>query len=225
MARKIFVSYKHRDSGVQPMTRLAVSTARDYVDRLEQLFAGDHIYKGERGDEDLGAFKDDTIQSHLRDRIFDSSITLVLISKNMKELGVAEEDQWIPWEVSYSLREKVRDGRVSLPNAMLAVALPDESGGYEFFVEQSPCSQCNTITWKTSTLFTTISRNMFNRKVAKQATCPNFCGNVFHTGNDHSYIYPVRWDQFIGDIGGYINLAFQINGNIDDYELSKLISA
>jgi hypothetical protein len=79
MGRKIFVSYKHRDIGIQKITLLGSGTARDYVDYLERLFQGDHVYKGERGDEDLGVFKDEAIQSHLRDRIFDSSVTLVLI--------------------------------------------------------------------------------------------------------------------------------------------------
>ncbi len=224
MARKIFVSYKHRDSGVQSLNQYGLTTARDYVDRLEQLFHGDHIYKGERGTEDLGAFKDPTIESHLRGRIFDSSTTVVLISKNMKKLGISEDDQWIPWEVSYSLREKTKDGRTSGANAMLAVALPDEYGNYEYFVEQNACYNCSTTTWKTNTLFNILGKNMFNRKQPKQGRCANgLCGRVFHTDNDHSYIHPVRWDHFVGNINGYINLATQINENIGDYEVTKTI--
>jgi len=224
MARKVFVSYKHRDSGVQSLSQYALTTARDYVDSLELLFGGDHIYKGERGNEDLGTFKDPTIESHLRSRIFDSSITVVLISKNMKESGVSEEDQWIPWEVSYSLREKTRDGRTSGANAMLAVALPDEYGGYEYFVEQNACYNCSTTTWKTNTLFNILGKNMFNRKQPKQGRCSNgLCGRVFHTGDDHSYISPVRWDHFKSNINLYIGLATRINENIDDYEITKTV--
>jgi hypothetical protein len=224
MARKIFVSYKHRDSSVQSLTQSDLTTARDYVDQLELLFSGDHIYKGERGDEDLGTFKDSTIESHLRGRIFDSSITIVLVSKNMKDSSVSEDDQWIPWEVSYSLKETTRDGRTSGANAMLAVALPDEYGSYEYFVQQNTCYNCSTITWKTDTLFNILGKNMFNRKQPKQGRCSNgLCGRVFYTGDDHSYIHPVRWDHFKGDINRYIDLAIWINENIDDYEISKTV--
>ena len=223
MARKIFVSYKHSDSGVQPLNRFSAATARDYVDRLEQLFEGDYIYKGERDDDDLGAFKNETIESHLRDKIFDSSVTIVLISKGMKELGVNENDQWIPWEISYSLREKTREDRTSATNAMLAVILPDESDSYAYFVESLGCPHCYGIRWKTDTLFSILGKNMFNRKQPKTMVCRSgVCGRL-HTGDDHSYIHPVRWDHFVANINGHIDHIAQINENIDDYEIVKEI--
>jgi hypothetical protein len=224
VARKIFVSYKHEDSGVRPLNRYSITTARDYVDLLEQYFEGDYIYKGEREGEDLGNFKDETIESHLRDKIFDSSVTIVLISKNMKEFGVNEDDQWIPWEISYSLKEKTREDRTSATNAMLAVVVPDESDSYQYFIEHNPCSHCNSVTWKTHTLFNILGKNMFNRKQPKLARCTNeLCGRVFHTGDDHSYIHPVKWDDFISNINRYVSLATQINENIDDYDIRKTI--
>ena len=223
MARKIFVSYKHSDSGVQPLNRFSAATARDYVDRLEQLFEGDHIYKGERDDDDLGAFKDEAIESHLRDKIFDSSTTIVLISKNMKELGTSEDEQWIPWEISYSLKEKTREDRTSITNAILAVVLPDEYGSYEYFVEFLGCPHCHGIKWKIETLFSILGKNMFNRKQPNTIVCKSGVCGVLHTGNDHSYIHPVKWDQFISDINWYINHVASINEDIDDYNITKII--
>jgi Thoeris protein ThsB, TIR-like domain len=224
MGRKIFVSYKHDDNSVQPLRALGPTTARDYVDTLERIFQGDHIYKGEKNDEDLGSFKDETIASHLREKIFDSSVTIVLISKNMKEPWVSEDDQWIPWEISYSLREKSRDGRTSVSNAMLAVVIPDEFGSYSYFMENNPCQHCSSISYKTTEIFKILGGNMFNRKLQKLTTCySDLCKRSLHTGNDHSYIHPVKWNDFLYDINGYIALATRINENIHEYDVVKVL--
>ena len=50
----------------------------------------------------------------------------------MVERFKPEKDQWIPWEISYSLRTKNRKGNYSNPNAVLAVILPDSSGAYNY---------------------------------------------------------------------------------------------
>ncbi len=223
MAKKIFVSYKHSDSGVKPLTQYGTTTARDYVDSLERLFEGDHIYKGERDNDDFGALKDETIESHLRDKIFDSSITIVLISKNMKEIGTNEDDQWIPWEVAYSLRETTREDRTSATNAMLAVVLPDESGDYDYFVESLGCPHCYGVLWKKNTLFSVLGKNMFNRKLPNTTACVNDNHGVLHTGDDHSYIHPVKWENFTSRSNWYINHATLINDSIEDYEVVKTI--
>ena len=229
MARKIFVSYKYGDSSVKHIPRYGEydpTTARHYVDVLQtHLDANDHINKGEDDGEDMSGFKDETIASNLRDKIYDSSITVVLISKNMKDISASEEDQWIPWEVAYSLREKTREDRTSSTNAVLAVVIPDENDSYEYFIQHSNCPYCNTITWRTDQLFGILGKNMFNRKQPKKMRCASgTCGLEPHTGNDHSYIHPVKWDDFISNINTYINIVTEINENINDYNLEKIIS-
>lgn len=229
MARKIFISYKYSDSSVRHIIRYGEydpTTARHYVDSLQtHLDVNDHINKGEDDGEDMSGFKDETIESNLRDKIYDSSITIVLISKNMREVSIPEGDQWIPWEITYSLKEKTREDRTSLANAILAVVIPDENGNYEYFVQHSNCPHCNTITWKTDQLFGILKNNMFNRKQPKKMRCASsVCGLEPHTGNDHSYIHPVKWDDFISNINTYINIATEINKNISDYKLEKIIN-
>jgi hypothetical protein len=223
MSKKIFVSYKYGDASVRPLPNVYDTRARHYVDLLQaRLDANDHINKGEDDGEDMSGFKDETIASNLRDKIYDSSITLVLISKNMRNIYMPEEDQWIPWEISYSLREKTREDRTSSTNAVLAVVIPDENGSYEYFIQPSDCPHCNTITWRTDLIFRILGKNMFNRTQPKKIKCASvYCGREPHTGNDHSYIHPVKWDDFIVNINSYINIATAINQNIDEYSLVK----
>lgn len=227
MTRKIFVSYKYGDTNVRPISRYGeydATTARHYVDLLQACIdANDHINKGEDDGEDMSGFKDETIASNLRNKIYDSSVTVVLISKNMKNAFMPEEDQWIPWEVAYSLREKTRGDRTSRTNAMLAVVIPDENGSYEYFIQPIGCAHCGSIKWKQNSLFKVLGSNMFNRKQPKTTTCPNGICGVLHIGDDHSYIHPVKWDEFIGNINYYLDHATRINENIDDYKLVKVV--
>lgn len=216
MARKIFVSYKHDDDSVYP----GRITARVYVNALMDLFENEEIYKGERDEEDLSEFKNEAIRSHLRNKIYDSSITLVLISPNMKDPGL-ESDQWIPWEISYSLKEIPRQGRRSLTNAMLAVVLPDRTSSYSYFFQEDTCHLCHCTTLCTNQLFQILCKNMFNIKIPVYNGCQNhFSNNPVFTGQ-HSYIASVKWCDFIADKEKFLQMAEERRDRIDDYEITK----
>ena len=221
MARKIFVTYKHSDNNVAPLNSVA-TTARDYVDKLIELFKGDEIYKGE-GNEDLSEFKDETIATHLKDKIYDSSMTLVLISPNMKDLNENESDQWIPWEVSYSLKEISRSDRTSHANAMLAIVLPDYKSDYSYYLKENTCSYCNCRTLNTQTLFGILKNNMFNIKSPTFSTCGNHQPKTVYTGRP-SYINSVKWCDFIAGSEKYLKEAEDINNKIDNYDVVKTVS-
>ncbi len=202
---KVFVSYKYDD-------------CREYVDELQSVLKDewDHIYKGESDGEDLSGYSDEYIEDKLKDRMFDSTITLVLISKNMKE-SRAEKHQWIPWEISYSLKEHSRDGRTSYPNGMVAVVVPDENGSYDYFTYSL---SCGCINWSQDATFNIIGKNMFNRKEKNIRSCSN---HNTHSGEDHSYIHPVRWNNFISQPNYYIDRATNRRENIHEYEITKEI--
>lgn len=228
MPRKIFVSYKYGDSNVRALPAagaFGVTTVRHYVDYLQaHLDANDHINKGENDGESLAGFKAEYIESKLRDKIFDSSVTVVLISPHMKDALVNEDDQWIPWEISYSLKEMTRDGRTSGTNAIIAVVLPDRAGSYQYFIRENTCVNCGSTTLMTDSLFEILRKNMFNRKTPKRTACGSHgLGNAPHTGDDHSYIYPVKWDTFIGNVNGHLGIATFLNENVDDFELVKAV--
>ncbi len=135
MGRKIFVSYKYKDSDVKELSGVTSPTwPCDYVNYIKDaVLADDDIYKGEESDEDISSWSDDAIWNHLKDKIYDSTITIVLISPNMKEPNRWQESQWIPWEISYSLKETTRNNRTSHSNAVLAVVLPDKNGSYSYY--------------------------------------------------------------------------------------------
>ena len=82
MGRKIFISYKYKDTDVRPMYHIwyfqnRKTRVRDYVDKLQELIGEENINKGEKDGEDMSVLEDATIQAVLGDKIYDSSITLV----------------------------------------------------------------------------------------------------------------------------------------------------
>lgn len=219
MGRKIFISYKYGDSNVCGDG----ATVRDYVDDLQELLdKEDHVNKGESDDSDLSDLSDETIRQKLADRMFDSTVTIVLISPNMKEPSVAERNQWIPWEVSYSLRTENREVGKSYPNAMIAVVLPDTAGSYGYYFEENICPRCDARTQRADKLFPILGNNMFNLKNPNTEARP--CHNGEVSTGEHSYISAVKWDEFVKDVNGCIDRALKRQRNRDDYEINTQLS-
>ncbi|MHA1877822.1 MAG: TIR domain-containing protein [Promethearchaeota archaeon] len=216
---KIYTSYKYKDAGVRPLPGISGTTARQYVDLLQfYLDTHEHTNKGEEEGEDLSNLSEDRIRELLYNRIYDSTITIVLISKNMRE-NKLEKDQWIPREISYSLSEHSRGGRTSHTNAVLAVVIPDENNSYEHFIKENTCSSCNSIILMTGSVFKIIGDNMFNHNNKDKTECIN-CVSYW---GDHSYICAVKWGDFINNVDRYLGCAIRANENISDYDIKKEI--
>ena len=228
MGHKIFVSYKYGDDNVKSLDGNTKTKARDYVTKLDEILSeAHHVYKGEDDDEDLSGYGDDYIWEKLKDKIYDSTLTIVLISPNMKEVAKKERDQWIPWEISYSLKEQHRknsDGQevLSNTNAMIAVVLPDSANSYEYYLHD--CNKCWTQCreHKTEKLFSILENNMFNIKDAKKITCNDSGENKVFTG-ECSYIADVKWDEFILNVDTYIDRAYNRLDCIENYNIVKEI--
>lgn len=228
--KKIFVSYKFHDDNVMhlPSSNREKTIARDYVNEIENLLDKsyhNHIYKGEEDGESLKGLDDEVIWEKLKDRIYDSSITIVLISPGMREAGIPERDQWIPWEISYSLKEVNRRNKKGKPvtshtNAMIGVVLPDREGSYEYFIAPHTCCDSRCEIYSMNTIFAIIRDNMFNLKdSSKSWACSK--GLTIWSGSDTSYLKPVRWDEFISNPDKYIEDAVRRQDNVDDYKLRK----
>lgn len=224
ISRKIFVSYKYKDYNVwsAPISEYTpgqdtsyLFTPRHYVDKIIDKIGEEHIYKGEIGDEGMDDLSDDTIDSKLKRKIFDSSVTIVLISPNMRETR-PEKDQWIAKEIAYSLRNKTRGEKTSKTNGMLAVVLPDLYGNYDHAVVHKSC----VTTWQTGSFFRILDRNMFNKNNKNQKVCTE-CGGYHHYGDDHSYIHPVKWHDFIDNYNEYINHVLTLREKLREFDIRK----
>lgn len=228
MGRKVFVSYKYGDTSVEDLNiyedtfwgKQKVQTkVRHYVNELSNILSSeDHIYKGEDDGQSLADFSDEYIASSLRDKIYDSSITIVIVSKGMKNTMQDEKNQWIPWEISYSLKEYTRQGRTSLSNGILAVVLPDEFGSYSYYINYD--SICNCTNYNTLFLFQILRENMFNKKQQETSLCSN--GSLVYHG-ECSYIKSVKWEEFKKYPNFYLDKAIELRDAKEEYNITKII--
>ena len=196
MGRKVFVSYKYWDTEVQHLSNMGwreTTKVRDYVDILEAKIGHDNIYCGEKDGEDLDGYSEDYIWNKLRDKIFPTTVTVVLISPGMKEENRRDKSQWIPWEIRYSLREHTRS-YTSHTNGIVAVVLPDKNGSYDYMIEMKSCGSCHCRVLKTEKLFWILQKNIFNKIDKEKKNCS--LGDDVYTG-ECGYIKLVKWSDFI----------------------------
>ena len=222
MGRNVFVSYKYSDSSVAPTSNPKHNTARDYVTVLESFLSeNDHAYFGEHDGEDLSGLTEDQIYEKLKDRIFYTSCTIVLISPNMREQDKEDKDQWIPWEVYYSLRETTRENTTSRRNGIIAVVLPDKNGNYDYALQSMYCCYQNCVRHLTDNLFTILKKNMFNRINGEKTFCSQN-GTVW--SGECSYIPMVKWRDFVKNMNYYIEKAEARKDEAASYDLYVSVS-
>ena len=102
MGHNVFVSYKYSD---------AFSTREEIRKKLGKE---GHFYNGEKGFVALEK-ADSTIKEYLKEMIFRTSVTVVVISPCVKL------SDWVDWEIRYSLRQPSRNGTTSFRNGIVCV--------------------------------------------------------------------------------------------------------
>lgn len=102
MAHKVFVSYKFSDA----------AETRDKI--ITALHGQGTYYKGEYGYVALD-LADRSLKQYLSDKLYDSTVTVVVISPNINQ------SKWVPWEIQYSLERHTRNGRTSKRNGIVCV--------------------------------------------------------------------------------------------------------
>ena len=119
MSRQTFISYKYSES----------RNLRDEI--IKKMGKDASYYKGETSDSpNLTDLKTETIKEKLKDMIYNTSVTIVILSPNMKQ------SNWIDWEIEYSLKKIKRGERISRTNGIVAV-VQKVNGNYDWFINDT----------------------------------------------------------------------------------------
>lgn len=201
MARKTFISYKY-------------SEARGLRDTIIKKLGEDaKYYQGETSaSPDLTDASTERIKEHLKDMIYDSSVTIVVLSPNLKE------SDWIDWEIEYSLKEVKRGDRCSKSNGVVGVIMK-YNGGYDWLVSQNRNNDgCVSRQIDSSKLYDIINNNRYNLNTDNKYACPT-CKTFNQL--DGSYIALINEENFLSDVDYYIENAYRKSQCIDDYDIVK----
>lgn len=192
MAHKTFISYKYSE---------AQGLRDDIIDAM-----GDDAtyYQGETSDSpDLTDTSTENIKKNLRDMMFDTSVTIVIISPHMKE------SKWIDWEIEYSLKKTTRKERQSQRNGVVGV-IQKVKGGYDWFKYSEVKDDGHVVNgYREKYLYDIIKNNRYNQNPMVYS-CDKCKSVNALTG---SYIAFVEEDEFLDHIDKYIDNAYDKSEN------------
>ena len=201
MAHKTFISYKW-------------SEAQELRDDIIKALGDDATYyKGETSDSpDLTDTSTENIKKNLKDMMYDTSVTIVILSPNMTE------SKWIDWEIEYCLKNITRKDRTSHTNGVVGVIMKVD-GGYSWFKKTGAnCHGNSTVSYEMSKVFNIISENHFNSN-PKHWHCDE-CKT--YDSLNGSYIAFVEESDFLANPQKYINNAYDKSENdASGYDLVK----
>ena len=200
MASKTFISYKY-------------SEAQNLRDRIIKALGDDATYyQGETSDSpDLTDTTTDNIKKNLTDMMHDTSVTIVVISPNLKD------SKWVDWEIEYSLKEITREDKKSRTNGVVGVIMK-HNGGYDWLVSSTTKDDgCSVRTFDHAKLYKIINENKYNLKSGADAC--DHCKTYSQLNG--SYISLIEEEYFIDDPGKYIENAYEKCEKTDDFDLSK----
>lgn len=192
MAHKTFISYKWSEA----------QKLRD--DIINALGEDATYYKGETSESpDLTDTSTENIKNNLKDMMYDTSVTIVIISPNMKK------SKWIDWEIEYCLKNITRKDRTSHTNGVVCVIMKYD-GGYSWFKKISQNDDgCIVSSYREDLVYDIINNNRFNQN-PKKYSCTT-CKTVNNLIG--SYIAYVEEEEFISNPTRYINNAYDKSEN------------
>lgn len=200
MAYKTFISYKY-------------SEARQLRNRIVEALGEDaRYYQGETSvSPDMSDRTTEYIKEKLKDMIYSTSVTIVVISPNMKE------SNWIDWEIEYSLKQIKRGDKTSGTNGVMGVVMK-YNGGYGW-LRTTISNQDGHSSTQTNTnyLYDIINNNRFNQEPKEY-----FC-DICKTSDPlkGSYLSLVTEEVFLKDPSLYIENAYNKSKNLTRYKINK----
>ncbi|MDF3335230.1 TIR domain-containing protein [Lacticaseibacillus rhamnosus] len=203
MSHKTFISYKYSEA----------KDLRDHI--IARLGEDAKYYKGENNDtQDISDRKNETIREHLKEMIYGTSVTIVIISPNMRESA------WIDWELEYALKEVKRGDKTSHSNGIVGIVMNDPDTSWLRKVFQKPDSHTSS-SFVSSYLPDIVKDNRFNQD-PKEYFCDQCKTTDALTG---SYISLIDEDEFLGNPSKYIDNAYDKSQNLNNYILTKLANS
>ncbi len=193
MAHKTFISYKFSES----------RTLRDKI--IDALGDDATYYKGENVDsKDMTDYKKETIKQALSNMMYDTSVTIVILSPNMKD------SDWIEWEIQYCLKKTRRKDRVSQRNGIVGV-IKKVNGDYSWLKYETGDGGVSYYTGKIPEI---INKNRHNSNPAIKDS------KGLWDWLNGSYIAFVEEDVFLNNPQKYINNAYDKSENdAEGYDL------
>lgn len=184
MAHKTFISYKYSES-LDLRDRIIVALGKDAT-----------YYKGENVDSrNMTDFKRKTIEKNLANMMYDTSVTIVILSPNMRK------SDWIGWEISYCLKKNTRKERTSQRNGVVAV-IKKVNGDYSWF----KYSENGGVKYNTDKIQDIIAKNHFNSNPPKKV-------NGLYDWLNGSYISFIEEEEFLNNPQKYIDNAYEKSEN------------
>lgn len=202
LAYNTFISYKY-------------SEAKDLRDRIvDSLGVDSKYYKGETSESpDLSDRKTEYIRENLKDLIYLTSVTIVIISPNMTQ------SNWIDWEIEYSLKQIKRNDRTSGTNGVLGIVMK-YNNDYSWLRSSTFRSDGHTvISTDTSYLYDIINKNRINENPVKYL-CED-CKSI--DALKGSYISLIEEEKFLKNPNKYIENAYNKSKNTSNYDLRRKI--
>ena len=207
MAHKTFISYKYKESPIE-------DSARQLRDKIINALGKDATYyQGETCDSpDMTNLQTETIKKNLTDMMYGTSVTIVIISPNMKN------SKWIDWEIEYCLKNITRNGRTSQTNGIIGVIMK-YNGSYDWFINYlTNCHGTPVVNYKNEYLYSIIHKNHFNSN-PPQWHCETCKTYDWLYG---SYIEYVEEEEFLKNPQKFIDNAYDKSENsASGYDLTK----